>query len=107
MYMRRVAIETTISLIALGWPRTALLLAAAMTEGGEGHLVLVVATSKGDLVLDNRQRHVVDWHELPYQWLSRQSQLDSAVWVSIAKLQPVVTADSRSPQEIGAARTTP
>src|SRR5947209_2999061 len=38
------AIAKRAELIALGWPRAALLLAAAMTEGGEGHLVLVVTT---------------------------------------------------------------
>jgi predicted transglutaminase-like cysteine proteinase len=70
-------------LIALGWPREALLLAAAMTETGEGHLVLVVATSQGEYVLDNRQTHVVEWSRLPYRWLSRQSQADAAVWVSV------------------------
>ncbi len=101
------ALAKRAELIALGWPRTALLLAAAMTEGGEGHLVLVVATSKGDLVLDNRQRHIVDWRDLPYQWVSRQSQHDAAVWVSIAKPQPIVTADARSPRELTAAQASP
>jgi predicted transglutaminase-like cysteine proteinase len=82
-------------LIALGWPRAALMLAAALTETGEGHLVLIVATSQGDVVLDNRQRHVVDWRELPYHWLSRQSQTDASVWVSVLPAPPVVTASVR------------
>jgi predicted transglutaminase-like cysteine proteinase len=89
------AIAKRAELIALGWPRAALLLAAAMTEDGEGHLVLVVATSKGDLVLDNRQRHIVEWRDLPYRWISRQNPRNLAEWVSIVE-QPVVTADARS-----------
>jgi predicted transglutaminase-like cysteine proteinase len=79
-------------LIALGWPRAALMLAAALTETGEGHLVLIVETSQGEVVLDNRQRHVVDWRDLPYQWLERQSQTDAAVWVRVLPSPPVLTA---------------
>lgn len=71
-------------LIALGWPREALLLTVATTEHGEGHLVLVVTTSRGDLVLDNRMKRVVDWRELPYHWVSRQSPLTLTKWVSLA-----------------------
>jgi predicted transglutaminase-like cysteine proteinase len=89
------AIAKRAELIALGWPRTALLLAAATTEDGEGHLVLVVATTKGDLVLDNRQRHIVEWRDLPYRWISRQNPRNLAEWVSIVQ-QPVITADARS-----------
>ena len=54
-------------LIAEGFPREALLLATATTERDEGHLVLVVRTDQGDLVLDNRLARVVDWSVLPYQ----------------------------------------
>jgi predicted transglutaminase-like cysteine proteinase len=89
------AIAKRAELIALGWPRTALLLAAATTEDGEGHLVLVVTTTKGDLVLDNRQRHIVEWRDLPYRWISRQNPRNLAEWVSIVQ-QPVITADARS-----------
>jgi predicted transglutaminase-like cysteine proteinase len=89
------AIAKRAELIALGWPRTALLLAAATTEDGEGHLVLVVTTTKGDLVLDNRQRHIVEWRDLPYRWISRQNPRNLAEWVSIVQ-RPVITADARS-----------
>jgi predicted transglutaminase-like cysteine proteinase len=59
------------------------LLAAAMTETGEGHLVLVVSTGQGEFVLDNRQTDVVEWSRLPYRWLSRQSQVNPASWLSV------------------------
>lgn len=100
------AIAKRAELIALGWPRTALLLAAATTEDGEGHLVLVVATSKGDLVLDNRQRHIVEWRDLPYRWISRQNPRNLAEWVSIVQ-QPVITADARSSRPGALTQATP
>lgn len=77
------AIAKRAELIAFGWPREALLLTAAITPRGEGHLVLVAVTKDGDLVLDNLQRRVVDWRTLPYRWLERQSEYEAAAWVSI------------------------
>jgi predicted transglutaminase-like cysteine proteinase len=80
-------------LLAEGFPRGAVLLATATTERGEGHLVLVVRTDRGDLVLDNRVQHVVDWSVLPYHWVSVQSQQSPVRWVSILS-QPIATADA-------------
>jgi len=71
------------ALIAMGWPEETLLLAAAYTEQGEGHLVLVARTSQGDLILDNRLKPVVDWTVLPYRWVSMQSQKSPARWLQI------------------------
>jgi predicted transglutaminase-like cysteine proteinase len=83
-------------LVAMGWPKNTLLLATATTEGGEGHLVLVARTDRGDLVLDNRVSHVVDWSALPYHWISLQSQQSPLRWVSILS-QPITTADATPP----------
>jgi predicted transglutaminase-like cysteine proteinase len=80
-------------LLAEGFPRGAVLLATATTERGEGHLVVVVRTDRGDLVLDNRVQHVVDWSVLPYHWVSVQSQQSPVRWVSILS-QPIATADA-------------
>jgi predicted transglutaminase-like cysteine proteinase len=80
-------------LLAQGFPRGAVLLATATTERGEGHLVVVVRTDRGDLVLDNRVQHVVDWSVLPYHWVSVQSQQSPVRWVSILS-QPIATADA-------------
>jgi predicted transglutaminase-like cysteine proteinase len=77
------ALEKRKELIALGWPREALLLTAAYTERGEGHLVLVARTSGGDLVLDNRTAAVLDWSYLPYRWVSQQSARGLVQWVSL------------------------
>jgi len=80
-------------LVAQGFPRGALLLATATTERGEGHLVLVVRTDRGDLVLDNRVQRVVDWSVLPYHWISVQTQQSPVRWVGILS-QPIATADA-------------
>ena len=40
-------------LLARGWPSRTLLLAEVVTHWGEHHLILVVRTGDGDLVLDN------------------------------------------------------
>jgi len=88
-------------LIALGWPRNILLLATATTERGEGHLVLVVRTDRGDLVLDNRVSQVVDWSALPYRWISVQSQQSPVRWVSILS-QPIATADASAAMRFAA-----
>ena len=77
------ALEKRRELIALGWPRDALLLTTALTEHGEGHLVLVARTSDGDLVLDSRLASVVDWTRLPYRWIARQSTESPALWVAV------------------------
>lgn len=80
----RYALEKRRELEARGWPRQALLLAVALTETGEGHLVLVARTDAGDLVLDNRRPGVVAWSALPYRWLARQNARDLTQWVRIA-----------------------
>lgn len=74
------ALEKRRELEVMGWPREDLLLAVVMTETNEGHLVLVVRTSEGDLVLDNREGKVTAWNRLPYRWLGVQSVTDLTQW---------------------------
>jgi len=87
------ALEKRRELMAMGWPRQALLLTTAFTERDEGHLVLVVRTSAGDLVLDSRLAPVVDWSRLPYRWLARQSPVNPAEWVAVGAAT-VATAEA-------------
>ena len=46
-------------LLALGWPAESLRLACCYVETGEYHAVLIVSTSEGDFMLDNRKPHPV------------------------------------------------
>jgi predicted transglutaminase-like cysteine proteinase len=41
---------------------------------GQGHTVLTVRTSEGDLILDNLTSSVRDWSSTPYSYFARQAQ---------------------------------
>lgn len=80
-----IALEKRRRLIALGWPRHALLLTVAKLPDGTGHLVLTVTTKQGDYVLDNLQQTVRPWTRLNYRWLTRQSRWRETRWVRLLK----------------------
>jgi predicted transglutaminase-like cysteine proteinase len=69
----------------LGFPSHALLITVVLDEAGEGHAVLTVSTSQGDLVLDNRRDAVIRWAETRYRFLKRQSQDDPRLWVALSE----------------------
>jgi predicted transglutaminase-like cysteine proteinase len=75
-------------LLDLGWPMSALLLAVAAVPTGEYHLVLVVVTDVGDLVLDNLRAEPVPWHVLPYRWIKRSTPKDPQAWVELTPVEP-------------------
>ena len=56
-------------LIQSGLPAKALRLSVVKTTSGIGHLVLVVTTTKGDLVLDNLTETIRSWQNTDYHWL--------------------------------------
>ena len=66
-----------------GFPRQALLMTVVHDLDNEGHTILTVKTDKGDLVLDNLEPHILVWSETGYQYVKRQSELDSGAWVAI------------------------
>lgn len=70
-------------LISSGFPRSALLLAVVKDRQGDGHLVLIARTSRGDLVLDNLSDDVSAWTQTPYRFVKRQSQENQNVWVAV------------------------
>jgi predicted transglutaminase-like cysteine proteinase len=70
-------------LIAEGLPARALRLSVVKTASGIGHLVLVVTTTKGDLVLDNLTDAIRSWQNTGYQWLKIQSAADARFWYAI------------------------
>lgn len=67
-------------LIQQGWPASSLRLAIAYTNWGEGHLVLVVRTSKGDMVLDNLTGAVRNWRKSGLRWQMIQASGNPRVW---------------------------
>ena len=75
-------------LISRGWPSSVLLLTVARSED-EGHTVLTVRTTGGDLVLDNRTSAIEDWSRTPYRYFARQSQSNGMNWERIGSAQPL------------------
>ena len=70
-------------LIARGLPSGALRLSVIKTASGIGHLVLVVATTNGDMVLDNLTSAIRPWQITEYRWLKIQSAADPRLWNEI------------------------
>ncbi len=72
-------------LMDAGLPRQALLMTIVRDLDGEGHTILTVKTSRGELILDNLRNDIRPWDETGYHFLKRQSQENPNVWVSIAQ----------------------
>lgn len=72
------------ALLQRGVPSRSLRLSVVKTASGIGHLVLVVSTTKGPLVLDNLANSIRPWHVTGYQWLKIQSADNANYWYDIA-----------------------
>ena len=70
-------------LIESGLPSRALRLSVVKTASGAGHLVLVVMTTRGDLVMDNLTQAIRPWRSTGYQWLKIQSATDAKFWYEV------------------------
>jgi predicted transglutaminase-like cysteine proteinase len=64
-------------------PASAVRLSEVKTSDWEGHLVLVVTTTKGELVLDNLTDEIRSMKETDYRWLKIQSKTDPHYWVEL------------------------
>jgi predicted transglutaminase-like cysteine proteinase len=84
-------------LLISGLPSRALRLAVVKTPSGIGHLVLVVATTKGDFVLDNLVEAIRPWQITKYQWLKIQSAKDARYWYEV---RPPTMVLSQSDQKL-------
>jgi hypothetical protein len=71
-------------LIARGLPERALRLAIVVVPSGGRHVVLTVATDKGDFVLDNLNNEVKPWTDVSYRWLERQDPAGGLGWVTFS-----------------------
>lgn len=72
-------------LIEAGWPKSALLMTVVRTPEGEGHLVLMARTNRGDLVLDNMRNSILAWDQTGYEFIKRQAEHDPNVWLSFLR----------------------
>jgi predicted transglutaminase-like cysteine proteinase len=70
-------------LLALGFPRQALLMTVVKDEHNDGHAILTIKTNRGEFVLDNLHNEIKPWTETGYRFVKRQSQSDQNVWVRV------------------------
>jgi predicted transglutaminase-like cysteine proteinase len=88
-------------LTALGISPASLLITVVHDEHGEGHAVLGIPTTAGDLILDNRRDEVLTWMETGYKFVKRQSAANPNVWVSLARERLQATAIASAPEAHG------
>ena len=72
-------------LITRGWPARDVLLSEVATVSGEHHLVTVVRTNGGDLVLDNLTDQILSWSRTPYRWVRIQTPKNPNYWASVSE----------------------
>lgn len=77
------AVSKRHELLARGWSARTLLLSEVIVNSGEHHLILVVRTKNGDLVLDNMTQVIKPWSRTPYHWV-RMQMPNSKLWATIA-----------------------
>ncbi|MGY4615530.1 putative transglutaminase-like cysteine proteinase [Bradyrhizobium sp. USDA 4472] len=78
------AVSKRHELLSRGWPARALLLSEVVVSSGEHHLILVVRTNGGDLVLDNLTPQIRPWSRVPYRWVRIQTPTHHRLWATIA-----------------------
>jgi predicted transglutaminase-like cysteine proteinase len=76
-------LEKHAALIEAGVAPSALSIAVVRTSWGESHAVLLIATDKGEFVLDNLSPWIVSWDKTTYRWISRQKAGAAFDWVSV------------------------
>lgn len=81
-------LEKRRALAAAGLPREALSIAVVTTDRGLTHAVLVVATDKGDYVLDSLSAWILPWAKTGYRWKERQVNGSASHW-AFATTAPV------------------
>lgn len=70
-------------LLENGLPSSALRLSVVRTSSGIGHLILIVTTTQGDVVMDNLTDAIRPWQTTDYQWLKIQSGSNPRFWNEI------------------------
>lgn len=74
------ALEKRRALIAAGIPQSSIYLAVAVSPRTNLHAVVIVATDRGDLVLDNLNDWLLGYQETGYTWVKRQSTTSLLDW---------------------------
>ena len=86
-------------LLKNGLPSSALRLSVIKTASGIGHLVLLVAITEQDVVLDNLTEEIRPWQTTDYRWLKIQSAANPRFWEKVESAAADPTA-SRSEDQM-------
>lgn len=79
-------------LVEQGLPRRAMRMTVVIDRKGEGHAVLMVRTTKGDLILDNARDEILPAQRTGYAFVKREGS-DGRAWVWLdGKSGPLATA---------------
>lgn len=68
---------------AAGVSLSNLLITVVRKPDGEGHAVLTVRSTAGDIILDNLKDEAKLWSETGYEYLKRQASTHTGRWVSL------------------------
>lgn len=79
------AVSKRHELLQRGWPARVLLLSEVVASSGEHHLVLLVRTRSGDIVLDNLTPQIKPWSRTPYRWVRVQSPGRGGLWAAVGQ----------------------
>ena len=83
------------TLIESGVPAGSLSITVVRQTNGDGHAVLTVRTSAGDFILDNLDPKIRRWYDTDYQFVKRQSNRHSGLWVHIEDSREVAVGSVR------------
>ncbi|WP_201864285.1 transglutaminase-like cysteine peptidase [Microvirga soli] len=80
-------------LVEAGFPNRALRMTVVIDEEGAGHAVMMVRTTRGDFILDNKRNAILPWHKTGYIYVKREGD-EGQAWVSLGgRTSPTMTAN--------------
>jgi len=79
-------------LVRHGLPRRALRMTVVIDDEGLGHAVLMMRTTAGEFVLDNKRDAILPPDQTGYTYIKREGDT-AAAWVSLGEPSPVATAN--------------
>lgn len=76
-----------------GLPRRAMRMTVVIDEEGEGHAVLMIRTTQGDYILDNKTNAILSWSATNYVYVKQEGS-ENQQWVSLGGVtSPTTTAN--------------
>jgi len=81
-------------LVEAGLPRRTMRMTVVVDGDGQGHAVMMVRTTRGDFILDNKRNPVLPWHWTGYFYVKQEGQEANMAWVLLGGANsPVATAN--------------